>query len=412
MKFFKLFLLNSVLLSSLLFFNACQTDDVSDDVKQDLKEDENQEETKNTLTVTDLAVTINENLESDSTIETISATTTTGTITYTVKSTTVEGAIKIESDGAIKIDDNALIDYETHTEIKVVVTVSNGTEMKDITITITILDVDETLEEEKEIVLGALDKATISKAESEETFNFEYLTEDFEMLGFSISELPTSTATYNLVSASEVPDHVTTTYLVYRDKNYKAHIATSGTVKVSALGNDRYSVEITNAIFEEGQIKSLSYELNNPLVSKINISSALHGNTTGLPKVSITAVKVNDIYYLQGSAKDEGFSGGQPFLKEFSISVQLPKGDDITTTSYGVTYLIGTTEARIEFTYKSLNPTTIKTYYAKAGAVNITRDGDKFSASFTDLETVEFKSLNFIDVDNKISGSITGLIED
>lgn len=411
MNLFKLFLFKVVLLLTITSFHSCQTDNTDDiEEQEEKKEDETPTEEENTLTVTDLNISINENLDSETTIETISATTTTGTITYTIKSSTAEGSVKIESDGTVKIDDNALIDYETHTEISLVVTVSNGTDTKDITITIAILDVDETVEEETDIILGEM--STVRIKDTGDKYEFGYNTKAFESLTFFIKDLPLVATTYEVTNVYEEIDYVEKVQVVFIDKEFKGSSIISGTLKINPLGNDRYSVELTNLKTDSGTIKFIDYAVTSPVENSVSVTSGLHGDTSDLPTIIATTEKVNDTYFLEGVAKKEAFVDGKPFVREFSITVTLPKGHDITDTTYEVATFSTDTKARVTFIYKSTSPTTtIKTYYASSGTVNITRNGDKFTVKFTNLPTVEFKNITFEEVDNLLSAEYTGVIK-
>lgn len=126
--FFQTILLMAIVIISL---TACipQEDDIPDS------------EITNKLTVntTELNISVDENTTADTTLETITASTESGTVTYTLTSVTPNGAIKLGTNGEILVDDNSLFDFETHTTINV----SNGTETKEVTLTININDVDE-----------------------------------------------------------------------------------------------------------------------------------------------------------------------------------------------------------------------------------------------------------------------------
>lgn len=109
------------------------------------KEEDSVGETESTLTVNNvnINVSIDENINSDTLLETISANTESGTIIYTIVSSTPSGALKLNASGEILVDDNALFDYETYQTITAVINVTNGIDTKEVNVTIDINDIDE-----------------------------------------------------------------------------------------------------------------------------------------------------------------------------------------------------------------------------------------------------------------------------
>ena len=124
-----------VMAFAILFLTACTTqeDDVTDS------------ESTNKLTVntTEFTISVDENTTTNTTLETITASTESGTITYTLTSVNPNGAIKLGTNGEILIDDDSLFDFETYTTISATISVSNGTETEEVNITININDLDE-----------------------------------------------------------------------------------------------------------------------------------------------------------------------------------------------------------------------------------------------------------------------------
>lgn len=125
---------------------ACSSDDENITTTPTNQNQNNNTNTSGTLTITDLAITVSvdENADSGTTLEKISATTTAGTVKYVLKSSTPIGAVMVASDGSIKIDDNAIFDFETNPKITAIITVSDDKESKEVSVTINLNDVNET----------------------------------------------------------------------------------------------------------------------------------------------------------------------------------------------------------------------------------------------------------------------------
>lgn len=126
---------------------SCKSEDetTTEPIEQQKGNNNTNSGTTSTLTVKDFTATVQENKASGETIEKLSGNSTTEeTITYSIKSSDGDGAIKLESDGTIKVDDSAELDFEKRQKITVIVNATNGKETKELTLTINITDVDET----------------------------------------------------------------------------------------------------------------------------------------------------------------------------------------------------------------------------------------------------------------------------
>lgn len=90
--------------------------------------------------------TVNENSPVNSLIGKVIASSNTGKVTYSIKSQSVDGAIRIDANtGELKIADASAFDYEVNTKITVNVSVANGDVRKESTMTVNITDVADTL---------------------------------------------------------------------------------------------------------------------------------------------------------------------------------------------------------------------------------------------------------------------------
>ncbi|WP_132066133.1 cadherin repeat domain-containing protein [Aquimarina spinulae] len=97
-----------------------------------------------TITVKDFATTMEENPSINQEIGTIEATTNQGEITFSIKSGTPEGAIIIDkATGTLSVKKASLFDYETYPELIAVVVIKNGEVIKEVKVTITLNDIDD-----------------------------------------------------------------------------------------------------------------------------------------------------------------------------------------------------------------------------------------------------------------------------
>lgn len=95
----------------------------------------------NTLTVTDFETSVDEVPESGAVLGTIEATTESGDITLTIVSQSPSGAIVVGgSTGEISVANPCLFDFSDNPQITAIVEVSNGSETKQVNITININD--------------------------------------------------------------------------------------------------------------------------------------------------------------------------------------------------------------------------------------------------------------------------------
>ena len=94
----------------------------------------------------DLSATTPENPEAGATLGTVQASISTGSLQYSLTSQSVAGALAINaSTGVVTVADVAFFDFETVQSLTANIRVSAGNVMKDITVTITLTDVDESI---------------------------------------------------------------------------------------------------------------------------------------------------------------------------------------------------------------------------------------------------------------------------
>lgn len=97
-----------------------------------------------TLTANNFSGALNENSATGTSIGTIQATASSGAISYSLVSQSVENAISINpSTGEITVNEAAVFDYETHMVVNAVVRVTSGSLTEDVTVSIAINDVEE-----------------------------------------------------------------------------------------------------------------------------------------------------------------------------------------------------------------------------------------------------------------------------
>lgn len=95
-----------------------------------------------TITASDFTANVDENSNNGTSLGTVNATTNTGNLTFSITSQTPNDAIAINSStGEITIANKDAFDYETNTEIKATIKVTNGETTKTINATILINDV-------------------------------------------------------------------------------------------------------------------------------------------------------------------------------------------------------------------------------------------------------------------------------
>ena len=96
------------------------------------------------ITAADLAATTPENPEAGATLGTVQASVIKGSLQYSLTSQSVAGALAVNaSTGAVTVADVALFDFETVQTLTANIRVSTGNVTEDITVTITLTDVDE-----------------------------------------------------------------------------------------------------------------------------------------------------------------------------------------------------------------------------------------------------------------------------
>ena len=96
------------------------------------------------ITASDLSVSIDENPEAGASLGTIEASVNTGSLQFSLVSQSTDGALTVNaSTGVVAIADAALFDFETLQSLTASIRVSSGSVSEDVTVTITLTDVDE-----------------------------------------------------------------------------------------------------------------------------------------------------------------------------------------------------------------------------------------------------------------------------
>ena len=99
------------------------------------------------ITAADLAVAIPENPEANASLGTVQASVNTGSLQYSLTSQSVAGALAINaSTGAVRVADATLFDFETTQSLTANIRITSGSVSEDITVTITLTDVDEVID--------------------------------------------------------------------------------------------------------------------------------------------------------------------------------------------------------------------------------------------------------------------------
>ena len=96
------------------------------------------------ITAADLAATIAENPEAGATLGTVQASVSTGSLQYSLTSQSMAGALAINaSTGVVTVADATLFDFETIQSLTANIRITSGSVSEDVTVTITLTDVDE-----------------------------------------------------------------------------------------------------------------------------------------------------------------------------------------------------------------------------------------------------------------------------
>jgi hypothetical protein len=99
------------------------------------------------ITASDLSVSIDENPEAGASLGTIEATVNTGSLQFSLVSQSVAGALALNaSTGAVTVADAALFDFETVQSLTAIVSITSGSVSENITVTISLLDVAESIQ--------------------------------------------------------------------------------------------------------------------------------------------------------------------------------------------------------------------------------------------------------------------------
>lgn len=94
-----------------------------------------------TVTASDFTTTVDENLSAGQSLGSITASTSSGTLTYTLTSDSPSGALAVSSTGGVSVADETLFDAGTNPIVTGSVTVANGDITEVISITVNVVDV-------------------------------------------------------------------------------------------------------------------------------------------------------------------------------------------------------------------------------------------------------------------------------
>lgn len=135
-------------MKNLLFFLPCLLIAFLSSCGGDDDGDVTPEPEKIEITAEDFAVTIEENPDNDQVLGILTASASEGEVAFAIKSQTPEGAMSINaSSGELSVADSALFDFETNPSLTAVVEVSiEGADSKEVDVTITLTDIDESIE--------------------------------------------------------------------------------------------------------------------------------------------------------------------------------------------------------------------------------------------------------------------------
>ena len=123
-----------------LIFQSCGGGSSSDDEDQMMETPT----VSPVIAASDLAVSVDENPETGALLGTIPATVNTGSLQYNLTSQSLSGALSVgSSTGAVTVADASLFDFETVQSLTANIRISSGSVTKDIVVTVTITDVDE-----------------------------------------------------------------------------------------------------------------------------------------------------------------------------------------------------------------------------------------------------------------------------
>ncbi len=131
-----------------LFVVSCSTEDetpvATDETATDNNATDNTDDTNpmdTTIVVNDTTFMIMENSDVSASVGTLAATTNHGSVTFSIKSQSIDGALAIdENSGEMTVADASVFDYETNTSLTAVVSVMNGTKTMDANVTVEIED--------------------------------------------------------------------------------------------------------------------------------------------------------------------------------------------------------------------------------------------------------------------------------
>lgn len=375
------------------------------------------------ITVSDFEVSVNENTESGRVLDKLTATTNEGTLIFSIKSTDGNGAILVENDGTIKVDDTSELDFEKREKITIIVTVTNGAISKDFTLTVNILDVDETTASTGPALSLPAERGLVSIVENNNGVKITYTGRNFEAINInlhnSVTTLPEIETTYQIVGSLLSSEQATIAYSIQENNTittYVSHLAENGgSLTIKPLDGDKYEVKIAQA-----QLKTFSFD-GTPseegvldiqftgIKTSVDLSSTNQGTFTGL----IDSKKVDIVSFISGNRiiLSGEITQVSPVVAKMEVSISIPKGSTSGTYTVNSGLLVPTDfsgkNAYVSFT----EAFGADNFRAQSGTIEITVDGDFYTASFTELTTIKITSLATGATeasDNKISGTITG----
>lgn len=428
MKKIKLTLSIFTLLFFFLLTESCQEDTINDveEEQNDTDSDNNTDNDVSTITASDFEVTVNENTESEQVLDKLSATTTTGTLNYTIKNSDGDGAIKIETDGTIKVDNSIELDFEKREKITLIITVFNGIDSVDITLIVNINDVDESIN--TPIGTTLTPPAERGLVEIREANNGASITYQGKQIGESINidfhssiiTLPTTETTYNIVGNILNANQVSVAYVANQDNTlvtYASHLSENGgQFTLKPLGNDLYECEITNAV-----VKTFSFTGDPSLDGILNFKFTGIKSTTTLSSTNISTfsgVTEQETSVASLTTTDyidmySSITQVSPSLNKMGVSIRIPKestsGTYTITPSFFVPSDFSGKQVILNF-YEGTHGQD--RYLAQSGTVEIVVDGDYYTATFNNLATkkITISGTNVMEEDtgNKVTGTLKG----
>ena len=134
------FLLSSIVIFCMIVFHSCGGGDTDDDDQMIVVPS-----VSPVITASNLDITIDENPTEGASIGTFQASVNTGSLQYSIVSQSVTGAMLINSStGVITVANATLFDFEAVQTLTADIRITSGNVTKDVVVTITLTDIDET----------------------------------------------------------------------------------------------------------------------------------------------------------------------------------------------------------------------------------------------------------------------------